>query len=200
MEKEFMAHDDIVRGFSEVPSLNAFASCSNDEVVKLWSLDGTHLMDYKGHSGFVFAIDTLASGEIVSAGDDCTVKIWDAGVCKQTIQMPRTIWSVTHNKKGDIIVGCEDKSIRTFTRDHSRRETGPDYTQYNEECKKGAQTQGPDLSTLKEFNSEVKGKLSGTKEGEIKVFKDNGVAKAYMWKAGERKWEEIGEVITGDQQ
>ena len=118
MEKEFMVHDDIVRGFSEVPSLNAFASCSNDEVVKLWSLDGTHLMDYKGHSGFVFAIDTLASGEIVSAGDDCTVKIWDAGVCKQTIQMPRTIWSVTHNKKGDIIVGCEDKSIRTFTRDH----------------------------------------------------------------------------------
>jgi len=127
MEKEFMAHDDIVRGFSEVPSLNAFASCSNDEVVKLWSLDGTHLMDYKGHNGFVFAIDTLAGGEIVSAGDDCTVKIWDAGVCKQTIQMPRTIWSVTHNKKGDIIVGCEDKSIRTFTRDHSRRETGPDF-------------------------------------------------------------------------
>lgn len=82
MEKEFLAHDDIVRGFTEVPSLNAFASCSNDEVVKLWSLDGTHLLDYKGHTGFVFAIDTLPSGEIVSAGDDCTVKIWDASVCK----------------------------------------------------------------------------------------------------------------------
>ena len=127
MEKEFLAHEDIVRGFTEVPSLNAFASCSNDEVVKLWSLDGTHLMDYKGHTGFVFSIDTLASGEIVSAGDDCTVKIWDAGLCKQTIQMPRTIWSVTHNKKGDIIVGCEDKSVRTFTRDYSRRDSGPDF-------------------------------------------------------------------------
>lgn len=55
------------------------------------------------------------------------------------------------------------------------------------------------MSTLKEFKAEVQGKLSGTKEGEIKVFKDNGVAKAYMWKAAERKWEEIGEVITGDQ-
>jgi hypothetical protein len=53
---------------------------------------------------------------------------------------------------------------------------------------------------LKEFSSEVKGKLNGAKEGEIKVFKDNGVAKAYMWKADDRKWEEIGEVITGDQQ
>jgi hypothetical protein len=38
-------------------------------------------MDYKGHTGFIFAIDTLESGEIVTGGDDCTVKIWDAGVC-----------------------------------------------------------------------------------------------------------------------
>ena len=55
------------------------------------------------------------------------------------------------------------------------------------------------MSTLKEFNSEVRGKLIGSKEGEIKVFKDNGVAKAYMWKADERKWDEIGEVVANDQ-
>ena len=195
-----MAHDDIVRGFTEVPSLNAFASCSNDEIVKLWSLDGTHLLDYKGHTGFIFAIDSLETGEIVSASDDCTVKIWDASVCKQTIQMPKTIWSVTHNKLGDLIVGCEDKSIRTFTRDLLRRDEGPDFAQYQEECKKGAVSQGPDLSTLKEFTTEVNGKLAGTKQGEIKVFKDKGVAKAYMWQTEQRKWEEIGEVITGDQQ
>lgn len=42
-------------------------------------------MDYKGHTGFVFAIDSLDSGEIISAGDDCCVKVWDAGECKQTI-------------------------------------------------------------------------------------------------------------------
>jgi len=30
--------------------------------------------------------------------------------------MPRTIWSLTHNKLGDILVGTEDKNIRTFTR------------------------------------------------------------------------------------
>ncbi len=95
--------------------------------------------------------------------------------------MPKTIWSVTHNKLGDLIVGCEDKSIRTFTRDLLRREEGPDFAQYQEECKKGAVSQGPDLSTLKEFTTEVNGKLAGTKQGEIKVFKDKGVAKAYMW-------------------
>lgn len=37
----------------------------------------------------------------------------------------------------------------------------------------------------------------GTSEGEIKVFKDKGVGKAYMWKSENRKWEEIGEVLAG---
>jgi len=120
MEREFIAHDDIVRGFTEVPMLNGFASCSNDEIVKVWSMDGTHMMDYKGHSGFVFAIDTLETGEIVSGGDDCTVRLWKDGECKQAIQLPRTVWGLTHNKFGDLIVGCEDKSIRTFTRDTNR--------------------------------------------------------------------------------
>jgi phospholipase A-2-activating protein len=124
------AHDDIVRCFTEVPELNAFASCSNDETVKLWSLDGTHLIDYRGHSGFVFAVDTLETGEVVSGGDDCTVKIWKDGLCKQTIQMPKTVWTITHNKFGDLLVGCEDKTIRTFTRDIARQDHGDEFALY----------------------------------------------------------------------
>jgi hypothetical protein len=53
--------------------------------------------------------------------------------------MPRTVWSVTHNMKGDLLVGCEDKTIKTFTRDWSRRDEGADYANYEAECKKGAQ-------------------------------------------------------------
>lgn len=31
------------------------------------------------------------------------------------------------------------------------------------------------------------------------MFKDQGIAKAYMWKVAEAKWEEIGEVVNPDQ-
>lgn len=93
-------------------------------------MDGSLLMQMEGHGGFIFAIDVLETGEIVSGGDDCTVKIWHEGTCKQTIQMPRTVWSITHNRFGDLIVGCEDKSIRTFTRDEARKETGKDLEAY----------------------------------------------------------------------
>jgi phospholipase A-2-activating protein len=135
---KFKGHNDIVRGFTSVPAMQGFASCSNDEMVKLWCLDGTHLIDFKGHQGFVFAVDSLDSGEIISGGDDCVVKVWDGGECKQTIQMPRTIWSVTHNKLGDLIVGCEDKSFKTFTRDAARAEKGKDLEEYQNDCKAGA--------------------------------------------------------------
>lgn len=39
---------------------------------------------------------------------------------------------------GDIIVGCEDKSIKTFTRDYNRRDEGKDFEVYEQECKSGA--------------------------------------------------------------
>lgn len=48
MEKEFEAHGDIIRDFVEVPGLG-FASCSNDETVKLWTIDGTNIAEMKGH-------------------------------------------------------------------------------------------------------------------------------------------------------
>ena len=140
MEKEFVGHDDIVRGFCEVPQMNGFASISNDEVVKLWSMDGTHMLDYRGHGGFIFAVDCLDTGEIVTGGDDCCVKLWADGECKQTIQLPKTVWTLTHDAWGDIIVGTEDKKIRKFTRDANRKDAqSGDFNEYEEECKAAAQ-------------------------------------------------------------
>jgi len=78
MEKEFEAHEDIIRQFVEVPGLG-FASCSNDETIKMWTIDGVNLATLRGHSGFVFSICYLDSGELVSGSDDCTVKVWRDG-------------------------------------------------------------------------------------------------------------------------
>lgn len=78
MEREFDAHGDIIRCFTEIPGIG-FASCSNDETIKLWTIDGQNLAEMKGHTGFVFSICSLDSGEIISGGDDRTVRIWRDG-------------------------------------------------------------------------------------------------------------------------
>jgi phospholipase A-2-activating protein len=47
-EKMFQGHEDIVRDFTEIPGLG-FASCSNDEMVKIWTMDGDLISELKGH-------------------------------------------------------------------------------------------------------------------------------------------------------
>ncbi len=105
-------------------------SCSNDETVKLWTIDGSNLGEMRGHNGFVFSVSVLDSGEILSASDDKTVKVWRDGACVQTIDHPRTVWSVRKNHLGDIITGGEDYKVRTFTRDPARRDDGAALKEY----------------------------------------------------------------------
>lgn len=74
--------------------------------------------------------------------------------------MPKTIWSLATNKLGDILVGSEDKTIRTFTRDTKRSAAEEDLAQFQSDCEATAKKQaGYDLNTLKDFDSEVNGKI-----------------------------------------
>lgn len=190
MEKEIDAHEDIIRDFCEIPGLG-FASCSNDETIKLWSIDGSQLSELRGHGGYVFSVTRLESGELASCSDDKTVKIWRDNTCVQTIEHPRTVWNVAQNHLGDLITAGEDYKVRTFTKDRNRIDTGEALREYEDECKASAMGGNidmdkiPNLSTLKT----TKGK-----EGEIKVFKNGTTAEAYCFKDG--KWEKIGDVIN----
>ena len=134
LEREYEAHQDIIRQFAEVPGIG-FVSCSNDETVKLWTIDGQKLAELKGHSGYVFSVCVLDSGDIASASDDRTVRIWRDNMCIQVINHPRTVWCVTKNHLGDIITGGEDYKMRTFTRDPARRDSSVAAQEYENECK-----------------------------------------------------------------
>jgi phospholipase A-2-activating protein len=127
-----MGHDDIVRGFTEVPGIG-FASCSNDELVKVWTTDGLPIAQLRGHQGYVFNVSTLDTGEIISSSDDKSVRVWDVNTstCKQVINHPGSVWFATQNHIGDIVTACEDYSIRTFTRDSNRADNGEAYKEFD---------------------------------------------------------------------
>ena len=111
--------------------------------------------------------------------------------------MPKTIWSLETNKLGDILVGSEDKTIRTFTRDAKRAATEEDLNIFQSDCDATAKKQaGYDLATLKDFDTEIEGKVQGTKDGEVTVFKSNNKAMAYGWNQAEGKWNVLGEVMA----
>jgi hypothetical protein len=64
---------------------------------------------------------------------------------------------------GDIIAGCEDKTIRIFTRDTTRQDDGPEFEKLEKAIKDNAKPQGeaPNLADLKDFTTEIKGKVAG---------------------------------------
>ena len=159
--------------------------------MKLWTIDGEKLSELKGHTGFVFSVCVLDSGEIVSASDDKTVRVWRDGSCVQVINHPRTIWTVTKNHLGDIITGGEDYKIRTFTRDPARAEKGAAFEEYTNECTATDLGEQIDMKTLPTID---KMRSIKAKEGEVKIFKNGSSAEAYCFKDG--KWEKIGDVMN----
>jgi phospholipase A-2-activating protein len=119
-------HTDVPRCFCKIPSGHwsgaAFASAGNDEVVRLWSLDGTPMGELHGHDAYIYSMAILPNGDIVSSGEDRTVRVFRNMQCIQTITHPAiSIWSVAAcEETGDIVSGSSDKIIRVFSRDIER--------------------------------------------------------------------------------
>ena len=93
------AHLDCVRGLALLKSIG-FVSCANVglasfifllhllfgplvshiwgplRAVRVWSASGEVLQELYGHTAFVYAVDVLETGEIISSGEDRTVRVW----------------------------------------------------------------------------------------------------------------------------
>lgn len=120
-------HTDVVRCFCKLPpgywSGAAFASAGNDEVIRLWTLDGTPIGELDGHSANIYSLTALPNGDMVSSSEDRTVRIWRDGKSIQTITHPAiSIWTVAAcPDTGDIVSGANDNIIRIFSRDPERQ-------------------------------------------------------------------------------
>jgi phospholipase A-2-activating protein len=90
--------------------------------MRIWALSGECLRVMNGHSSFIYSVSVLNTGEIISGGEDRTVKVWNTkGECLQTIAMPcNSIWVVKALKNGDFAVGGSDAVVRVFSRDKNR--------------------------------------------------------------------------------
>ena len=44
--------------------------------IRVWTSGGDLVYELHGHTSFVYSLDVLPTGEIVSSGEDRTVRIW----------------------------------------------------------------------------------------------------------------------------
>eukprot|EP00429_Kryptoperidinium_foliaceum_P002024 CAMPEP_0176021228 /NCGR_PEP_ID=MMETSP0120_2-20121206/10303_1 /TAXON_ID=160619 /ORGANISM="Kryptoperidinium foliaceum, Strain CCMP 1326" /LENGTH=776 /DNA_ID=CAMNT_0017354339 /DNA_START=62 /DNA_END=2390 /DNA_ORIENTATION=- len=199
------AHGEIIKAIST--SSSNMVTASNDNTLKMWSLDGSVMGTFEGHSSFVFDVaHTSDNDSIISASDDCTLKVWSLEnySIKQSILHGATVWQCAVLPNGDLLSACADNVARVWSRDPSRMAP---------EAERQAQKEIAEQSVMAAYGkgsssvpmegtadiSEMPSTI-GKKNGEIKCFKEGGSVFAYSWNAGGRTWDKIGEVVGSQSQ
>ena len=92
--RTYPGHTQAVRGLALITDIG-FASCSNDRYVfsaparvcwsrppssgseiRIWTMEGDCVYTLSGHTSFVYSISVLPNGDIISGGEDRTVRVW----------------------------------------------------------------------------------------------------------------------------
>ncbi|KAL7922871.1 WD40-repeat-containing domain protein [Trichoderma austrokoningii] len=195
---------DVVRALCKVPKDHPsgayIASASNDGTVRLWTRTGQQLGELHGHESFVYSLAGLPSGELVSAGEDRTVRIWRGFECVQTITHPAiSVWSVAVNQEtGDIITGASDGIARIFTRRPEATADAVTLKEFHDSVKASAipQQQIGGINKEKLPGPEFLTSKAGTKEGQVQMIKEsNGNVTAHTWSMAQQQWINVGTVV-----
>ncbi|CAO3660671.1 unnamed protein product [Umbelopsis vinacea] len=191
--RTFTGHSDVVRDLALIPGLG-FVSCSND---RLWSLSGEPLMELNGHTSFVYSVTVLSTGELVSSGEDRSVRVWRDGQCIQTLHQPCiSVWCVSALPNDDIIVGGSDGIVRIFTRSKERFAEQETLKQFDELVASHAipsnqvgDIKKDDLPGMEALH------IPGKKEGQVLMVRNGNTVEAHQWSMATSTWTKVGEVV-----
>ncbi|RAL14261.1 WD repeat PLAP family protein [Aspergillus homomorphus CBS 101889] len=195
---------DVVRALCKVPSSHPsgahFASASNDGVIRLYTIQGQLVGELHGHESFIYSLAALPSGELVSSGEDRTVRVWDGMQCVQTITHPAiSVWSVAAcQETGDIVTGASDRVTRVFTRSEDRVASAEVIQQFERTVKESAipEQQVGKINKEQLPGPEFLKQKSGTKDGQVQMIREtDGSITAHTWSLASREWVAVGTVV-----
>ncbi|KAB8236062.1 WD repeat PLAP family protein [Aspergillus alliaceus] len=195
---------DVVRALCKVPTSNPtgaqFASAGNDGVIRLYTIQGQIVAELHGHESFIYSLDALPSGELVSSGEDRTVRIWNGTQCVQTITHPAiSVWGVAACKEnGDIVTGASDRITRVFSRSEGRVASAEVVEQFETSVKESSipEQQVGKINKEKLPGPEFLQQKSGTKDGQVQMIRQNdGSVTAHTWSVASREWVAVGTVV-----
>ena len=167
-------------------------------VIYVWTRDGEQILELHGHTNFVYSLAVLPTGEIVSSGEDRSIRVWSNGECIQTITLPAiSIWGVSTQPNGDIVCGSSDGEVRIFTRDKSRYASEDEIREFEQKVASSAIPQ----ESLGDINKEKLPGLSalknkGKKDGQVIMVKNGESVEAHQWSSSTQSWTKIGDVVN----
>ncbi|KAH9901463.1 phospholipase A-2-activating protein [Cubamyces lactineus] len=194
--RTYPGHTQAVRGLALITDIG-FASCSNDSEIRIWTMEGDCVYTLSGHTSFVYSISVLPNGDIVSGGEDRTVRIWRDGECAQTLVHPAiSVWTVSTMPNGDLVTGCSDGVVRVFSTEEDRWAPADQLKAYDELVA----AQALPAQQVGDVNkSDLPGPEAltqpGKKPGEVKMIKRGETVEAHQWDNTSSSWQKIGDVV-----
>ena len=138
----------------------------------------------------------LPSGDIVSAGEDGTVRVWRDGELFQTIAHPCTsVWAISAMPSGDIVSGGSDGIVRIWSEASERAAAADELKALDDAVKEAAKPKADPNDPLKDIETFPPEALNtpGTVPDENKIIVENdGSGWAYGWDAGSYQWKKLG--------
>lgn len=195
---------DVVRALCRVPSNHPsradFASAGNDGLIRLWCLNGRQIAQLHGHESYIYSLVSLPSGELVSSGEDRTVRIWRDSHCVQTITHPAiSVWGVAAcEENGDIVSGASDRKVRIFSRATERQADAEAIQTFEDSVRSSSipQQQIGDINKEQLPGPDYLQQKLGTKEGQVvMIHEHDGSVSAHQWSQGPQRWMNIGTVV-----
>ena len=196
---------DVVRAICRLPEGHPtgaqLASASNDGTIRLWKLNGQQVAELHGHESFIYCLASLPTGELLSTGEDRTLRVWKGTESIQTITHPAiSVWTVGVNKEtGDIVTGASDGVARVFTRRPEALADAQTQKEFEDSVKQSAipqQQVGGGVNKEKLPGPEFLQNKSGTKEGQVQMIKEhNGNVTAHTWSMSQQQWINVGTVV-----
>eukprot|EP00672_Neobodo_designis_P016617 CAMPEP_0174832320 /NCGR_PEP_ID=MMETSP1114-20130205/3611_1 /TAXON_ID=312471 /ORGANISM="Neobodo designis, Strain CCAP 1951/1" /LENGTH=866 /DNA_ID=CAMNT_0016066175 /DNA_START=42 /DNA_END=2642 /DNA_ORIENTATION=- len=184
---------------------NLFASAGNDGNIFVWDADKPKqapLARFTGHESIIYQLSVNPhTGDLLSAGDDNTLRIWEPTKCAQCLFHPSLVWSSAVYDDEDVLVtACADGAVRVWTRDVGDMASADQVEQLEQTIaatKLAARitlngANPTSLPTVEEALAEP-----GSFEGQRTLGRNGDYVEAYAWVQG--RWDKIGIVVaSGD--
>lgn len=203
----FAGNTDAVRGLVRLNE-RMFASCGNDGNINVYPIiDAASansqapiqpIQTLSGHTSFVYSLSVLGSGDLISSGEDRSVRIWRNGSLHQTITIPAiSVWSVTGMPNGDLACGSSDGFVRVFTTVGQKYADSDILQAYDAAVSSQSLNKAQVGDVQKESLPGAEVLADPGKEGQVKMVRNGDLVEAHQYSSSSGQWVKIGEVVGG---
>jgi hypothetical protein len=123
-KNRFQGHRDEVKSVSFSPDGQYLATASDDNIARLWDLQGNKLMEFKGHHDKVRSVNFSPDGQyLATASDDGTARVWDSQGNQVTEFQGNEgwVWSVSFSPNGHYLAtALSDSTVRLWDLQHNQ--------------------------------------------------------------------------------